>query len=106
MAVRRTIWGGKWRMHTRRHRNDGEGWTLFRGGGERRLRVAELCKQRGLAGLGLGEVGVLDVAEAADVPGDRRQLDRQRVVGAVEPVDQLVDQGLVRADQRALAPAL
>ena len=52
----------------------------LRGFEEGRGAGAELRQQRGFLGFGRFEVTLLDVAEAADFFGDRRESDRERVV--------------------------
>src|SRR5690348_2815593 len=75
--------------------------------GRRRRRAAEGGEQRRLALLGLRDVALLDVAEAAHLlrqPGD---LDSERVVVGAERRRELADHGLVLGDETALhAPLL
>ena len=53
---------------------------LFRGDRQRRLRAAEAGEEFRLVLLRHREVARLDVAEAADLLGDRRKADRSGVV--------------------------
>ena len=64
--------------------------------------LAEGGQQVGLARLGGGEMRRLDVAVTADVLGDRRDLDGERVVVVVEAGDQRLDDRLILDDQAAL----
>src|SRR5690606_19637301 len=82
---------------------------LARLGSERcadRTAVAEVLEQRRLTRAGAGEVALADVAEAADLVGDGRQLNRCLMVGQVEIDQDLLDDALVVGDQFAVELAV
>ena len=69
-------------------------------------RRAAASSSSALPGLGAADARLLDVAEAADLLRQPGELDGDLVVVGVEPVEQLVEQGLVVAQQPALHAAL
>src|SRR6185503_2840123 len=71
-----------------------------------RGRRAEAQQEFLLPRLRLGEIVHLDVAIAADLIGEGRELDRERMVVLAEIADDLVDDGLVVADEPAFGSPL
>src|SRR5882672_405489 len=76
------------------------------GGFGRGQRGAERGEQLGLLFLRPVQVAALDVAEAADVVWDGRDLHRNPDVGAVEALEKLGHGRFVLPDETALGPAL
>src|SRR5262245_43462359 len=73
---------------------------------QRRRAGAELLEQRRLVGLGGLEVAQLDVAEAANLLRDGGEANRDVVVVGIELRQDLLEQRLVVAHERALGPPL
>src|SRR5262245_9716426 len=67
---------------------------------------AELVEQRGLVGLGGGEMAHLHMPEAADLLRDRREADREVMVLGRELAEHLVEHRFIVADELALGAAL